>query len=108
MRRLISRAGRRAGLCAGPLRSLGLLLIFTRLLSAAGGGKVSAMVIVADSRNLTGIRAWWANMYNESHMSFALLTILVIPLAGVILGTIADLLMSRIGIDLKSRVLRES
>jgi hypothetical protein len=66
------------------------------------------MVVVADSRHLTGIHAWWANLYNESHISFALLTVIAIPLAGAILGSAADFLMGRIGIDLKSRTLRES
>ena len=84
---------------------LWLVLLPTHVLAAEGGG--STMVIVADSRKLTGIRAWWANVYNESHLYFALLTIILIPLAGVILGPLADQLMGRIGIDLKSRVLRE-
>ena len=66
------------------------------------------MVIVADSRHLTGFTAWWVNIYNESHFYFALLTVVSIPLAGAILGAVADLLMRRIGIDLKSRALREN
>ena len=65
------------------------------------------MVIVADSRHLTGMTAWWVNIYNESHFYFALLTIVTIPLMGAILGGVADLLLRRIGIDLKSRALRE-
>jgi len=65
------------------------------------------MVIVADSRHLTGLAAWWVNIYNESHFYFALLTIVTIPLVGAILGGLADLLIRRIGIDLKSRTLRE-
>jgi len=77
-------------------------------LLAAAAEKASNVVIVADSRHLTGLRAWWANLYNESHLYFALLTVLVIPLTGVILGTAADQVMSRIGVDLKSRKLRES
>ena len=67
----------------------------------------TAAVIVADSRHLTGLRAWWANLYNESHLQFALLTVVLIPLAGAILGIMADFVMKRVGIDLKSRVLRE-
>jgi hypothetical protein len=70
-------------------------------------GRIAEMVIVADTRQLTGIQAWWANLYNQSHLEFALITVVVIPLAGVILGTVADLLMRLIGIDLKSRTLRE-
>jgi len=82
-----------------------LLLLPANLLAAEQ--KTADAVLVADSRNLTGIMAWWANLFNESHFYFALLTIVVIPLAGIILGTAADLLMGRIGIDLKSRALRE-
>jgi hypothetical protein len=82
-----------------------LLLLLPVLLRAAE--QQTAAVIVADSRHLTGLRAWWANLYNESHFQFALLTVVMIPMAGMVLGTIADFIMKRIGIDLKSRVLRE-
>jgi hypothetical protein len=84
---------------------LGFLLLPAQLLAE---GKAGAMVIVADSRHLTGFTAWWVNIYNESHFYFALLTVVSIPLAGAILGAVADLLMRRIGIDLKSRALREN
>ena len=81
----------------------GVLLIPSHLAAAEAG----AMVIVADSRHLTGLTAWWVNIYDESHFYFALLTIVTIPLMGAILGGVADLLLRRIGIDLKSRALRE-
>ena len=84
--------------------AVALLLISPRLAAAE---KAGAMVIVADSRQLTGLTAWWVNIYNESHLYFALLTIATIPLMGAVLGGLADLLMRRIGTDLKSRALRE-
>jgi len=87
--------------------ALALLLLPSHLL-AAGGEKASATVIVADSRNLTGLTAWWVNVYNESHFYFALLTVVTIPLGGALLGGVADLLMARTGIDLRSRALREN
>ncbi|MEJ5301770.1 MAG: DVU0150 family protein [Thermodesulforhabdaceae bacterium] len=74
---------------------------------AAGGGKVANVVIVADPRKVHGVLAWWANLYNESHIYFALLTIIIIPLIGVIFGLVADWVMSSMGIDLKSRELAE-
>jgi len=80
--------------------------VFPANLLRAAEQKVEA-VIVADSRHLTGITAWFANLFNESHLYFAVLTVVLIPLAGVILGSLADLLMGRIGINLKSRALRE-
>lgn len=74
---------------------------------AAGGGEIAPLVIVADTRKLDGILAWWANLYNESHAQFTILTIILIPVIGVLFGVIADLVMTHIGIDLKSRELAE-
>ena len=73
---------------------------------AAGGGG-APIVIVADSRYTTGIMRFWANLYNESHLYFTLLTVALIPTIGIIFGVIADLIMSHIGLDLKSRDLAE-
>jgi len=73
----------------------------------AAGEKASLLVIVADTRKLTGWEAWFANLYNESHLYFTIVTVVAIPIIGVILGLLADLVMSRIGIDLKSRELSE-
>jgi hypothetical protein len=69
----------------------------------AAAAKVDQIVIVADTRKFTGWEAWWTNLYNESHLYFTLLTIVLIPTIGVVFGVVADLLMSLIGIDLKSR-----
>lgn len=82
-----------------------LMLLAQSALAAGGGGE--SIVIVADSRGLSGLMAWWANLYNESHLQFTLLTIVLIPLIGSIFGLIADVAMRRIGIDLKSRELAE-
>jgi hypothetical protein len=82
-----------------------LFLLAAPLLSAAESAQM--IVIVADSRKFHGLRLWWANLYNDNHLHFALMTVLLIPTAGVILGTLADVVMSRIGIDLRSRALRE-
>jgi hypothetical protein len=73
----------------------------------AAAGKAEAIVIVADSRRFTGWKAWWTNLYNESHLLFALATIVIIPTLGLILGSLTGLLLSRIGIDLRSRELAE-
>jgi hypothetical protein len=84
-----------------------LLMLVPGMAFGAGGGPVAPLVIVADTRKLDGILAWWANLYNESHIQFTLLTIVLIPLIGVIFGVLADLVMSHVGIDLKSRELAE-
>lgn len=90
-----------------------IMFIFTTLwLSvqtafAAGGGDIAPIVIVADTRKLSGIMAWWANLYNESHLYFMIATIIIIPAVGVIFGVLADIVMHFVGIDLKSRELSE-
>ena len=82
-----------------------LLLVPAAALAAGGGG--AGIVMVADTRKLTGIMAWWANLYNESHLYFTILTVILIPTIGVIFGTLADFVMHFVGIDLKSRELAE-
>lgn len=85
------------------------VMIFLLLpeLAMAAGPKAAPLVMVADTRKFSGVEAWWTNLYNESHLYFALLTIAIIPTIGVLFGTLADLVMSHIGIDLKSRELAE-
>lgn len=73
----------------------------------AGGEKAAAVVIVSDTRKLEGILRWWGDLYNESHLYFSLLTIILIPLIGFLFGVIADVVMRTIGIDLESRDLAE-
>lgn len=84
---------------------LALVLLPARLLAVGGGG--DAIVIVADSRRFTGWKAWWTNLYNESHLGFALVTILIIPTVGLILGKLTGWLLARTGINLKTRELAE-
>ena len=82
------------------------MLVIPELVLAAGE-PASLLVIVADTRKLSGWEAWFANLYNESHVYFTIVTVIAIPIIGVLLGLLADLVMSRIGIDLKSRELSE-
>lgn len=90
------------------IASLGvMILLLLPELALAAGPKAANLVIVADTRKFTGWEAWWTNLYNESHLYFALLTIAIIPTIGVLFGVLADLVMSHIGIDLKSRELAE-
>lgn len=73
----------------------------------AAGEKADLVIIVADTRGLTGILHAWGTLYNESHLYFALLTIVLIPTIGLLFGTIADIVMKTIGIDLEHRELSE-
>ena len=83
--------------------ALFVALVTLPQLAQAAAKAAANVVIVADTRRLDGIMLWWAQMYNESHAYFTLLTIAIIPLTGVIFGLLADLVMNHIGIDLKNR-----
>ena len=84
-----------------------LILLLPALAMAAGGGKIDIMVIVADTRGLPAFEAWWANLYNESHLYFTVVTVILIPVIGVVFGTIADFFMKFLGLDLEHRELAE-
>lgn len=83
--------------------ALFVALVTLPQLAQAAAKAAENVVIVADTRRLDGIMLWWAQMYNESHAYFTLLTIAIIPLIGVAFGLLADLVMNHIGIDLKHR-----
>lgn len=85
----------------------GMIILLIPEFALAAGEKANLIVIVADTRRLTGWEAWWANLYNESHVYFTAVTVISIPLVGLILGLLADVIMKRIGIDLTSRELAE-
>jgi hypothetical protein len=88
--------------------SLGFtVILLTPGLALAAGEKVANLVVVADTRKLHGWQAWWANLYNESHLYFTLITVVSIPIIGLLFGVLADIIMGHIGIDLKSRELAE-
>lgn len=89
-------------LCGLPLA----LMVLCGEALAAGGG-AAPIVIVSDTRDMTGILAWWSNLYNESHLYFTVLTVVLIPVLGMALGLLTDLVMSHIGIDLKHRDVAE-
>lgn len=89
------------------LAGLTTFLLLAPAMAFAGGGGGAPIVMVADTRKLTGIMAWWANLYNESHLYFTIMTVILIPLIGVIFGVLADICMHFIGLDLKHRELAE-
>ncbi len=87
---------------------IALVVFLIPSVSALAAGPAAApIVIVADTRHLNGLMLFWANLYNESHLQFTILTIILIPLVGVIFGLLADVVMNWIGIDLKNRDLAE-
>ncbi|MBZ5612793.1 MAG: hypothetical protein LAO23_02200 [Acidobacteriia bacterium] len=89
------------------LRLMSLLTILLLPLPLLAAESSEAAVIVADSRKFSGWQAWWANVYNESHFWFALITIVILPTTALILGRLTGWLMAHLGINLRSRELAE-
>ena len=73
----------------------------------AAGKKAKLLVHVADTRALSGVLLYFANMYNENLLMFGIWTVVVITALGSGLGFGMDVIMSRTGLDLTSRELRE-
>ena len=76
-------------------------------IALAAAKKAAPLVVVADTRKFSGWEAWWTNLYNDSHFYFTLITVVTIPLVGLIFGLLADVVMNWIGLDLKHRDLAE-
>jgi hypothetical protein len=76
-------------------------------MAQAAGGSAAPIVIVSDTRKYEGVLKWWGDVYNDSHMTFTLITCAMIPIVGCALGILADVIMGSIGIDLKNRELAE-
>lgn len=70
-------------------------------------GKAAPLVVVAYTKGLSGINLWWANIYNDSMLLFTILTGCFAPIAGILLGFLADRAIRLTGIDLTKRELRE-
>lgn len=74
---------------------------------SAGGKKAKPLVHVADTRVLSGTYLYFANMYNENLLLFGIWTVVVLTALGSGIGFLMDIIMSKIGLDLRSRELRE-
>lgn len=74
----------------------------------AAGGPASMLVVVADTRRVSGgIEKYFANLYNTNILLFAIWAVVLTALWGAILGVTMDAIMSRTGLDLKSRKIVE-
>ncbi len=82
-------------------------LMATSPAALAVGRAAERVVMVADSRGHSNFMAWWIDLYNESHLFFAIATIVTIPSMALVLGKITGMIMARTGINLRSRELAE-
>jgi len=92
----------------GIWTGLGMLyLLIPDMLWAAGGEGASAIIVVADTRRVTGIVKYFSDLYNTNVWLYAVWTVLLTALMGSILGFLMDRIMERTGLDLKSRKIIE-
>lgn len=74
----------------------------------AGGGRAADLVVVADTRVLhSGIMKYFSDLYNTNIVLFAVWAVVLTAVYGCFLGVLMDLIMSRTGLDLKSRKIIE-
>lgn len=67
---------------------------------AAGGKPATKLVNVADTRNLTGLVKWIADVYNANLWLYAVVVVVSMALLGLVLGTLFDRAMGMLGIHL--------
>ncbi|MGA7878850.1 MAG: DVU0150 family protein [Desulfoferrobacter sp.] len=82
-------------------------LVLPAMALAAGGGGASELVVVADTRRISGIMKYFANLYNTNILLFAIWAVVLTAAYGCFLGLVMDFFMSRTGLDLKSRKIVE-
>ncbi|MBU4277460.1 MAG: hypothetical protein KKC30_12020 [Proteobacteria bacterium] len=88
------------------VRKLAVGSLVTALLSLlpawvwAGGGAATELVVVADTRALSGFNFYLATLYNQDMWIFATWAVVITSALGVSLGLLMDLIMSHVGLDL--------
>jgi ABC-type Fe3+ transport system permease subunit len=77
-------------------------------IALAGGPPASTLVVVADTRRVSNdIAKYFADLYNTNILLFAVWAVVLTAAWGVTLGLVMDFIMSRTGLDLKSRKIIE-
>ncbi|MFH1242084.1 MAG: DVU0150 family protein [Pseudomonadota bacterium] len=73
----------------------------------AGGDKATSIVVVADTRRVSGIMRYFSDLYNTDIWMSAVWAVVLTAAMGSFLGWLMDVIMSRTGLDLKSRKIVE-
>jgi ABC-type Fe3+ transport system permease subunit len=89
---------------SGGIAAFWLLLPHLVLASGEAAGN---LVVVADTRRVTGILHYFSDLYNSDIVMFAVWTVVLTAAMGCVLGYLMDFIMSRTGLDLKSRKIIE-
>jgi phage shock protein PspC (stress-responsive transcriptional regulator) len=76
-------------------------------LARASGEAATNLVVVADTRRVSGVVKYIADTYNTDPWLFAVWAVVITAVWGAILGFLMDFIMERSGLDLKSRKILE-
>jgi multisubunit Na+/H+ antiporter MnhB subunit len=80
--------------------AMGLGLILVPGIALAAGGGATEIVVVADTRHLSGFSLYIATLYNENLWLFATWSVIITTAMGAGLGLLMDAIMKRTGLDL--------
>jgi hypothetical protein len=78
----------------------GALAVLVPALVWASGEAAGDLVVVADTRNISGFSLFLANLYNENIWMFAVCSVVLTTALGATLGLLMDVIMSHTGLDL--------
>jgi hypothetical protein len=96
------------GIATGLVILMTLFTLMPSLTWAAGGGEATEIVVVADTRVVNNpILKYFANIYNSNILEFAVWCVVLTAVYGMMLGFLMDWIMSKSGLDLKSRKIVE-
>lgn len=73
----------------------------------AAGEKATNIVVVADTRRVTGILKYFSDLYNTNVVMSAVWAVVLTVAIGCVLGFLMDFIMERTGLDLHSRKIIE-
>lgn len=77
-------------------------------LAMAAGGPAADLVVVADTRVIqSGVMKYFANLYNENILLFAVWAVVLTAAMGSGLGVVMDIIMKSTGLDLSKRKILE-
>jgi ABC-type Fe3+ transport system permease subunit len=93
---------------AGLVVLMALFTLMPVLAWASGGGGATEIVVVADTRVVHNpVFKYFANIYNTNILEFAVWCVVLTAVYGMILGFLMDWIMSKTGLDLRSRKIVE-
>jgi hypothetical protein len=76
-------------------------------LAMAADEGANELVCVADTRVVSGVEKYFADLYNFNILMFAIWAVVLTAAYGSFLGWLMDAIMSRTGLDLRSRKIVE-